>query len=127
ATGDPVGYGELGERMITSFGRGMIPVLRYRTRDLVVRVPANACTCGRSFDIYEGGIRGRVDDMKLVRGTNVYPRAVESIVREFKEIDEFRIRLYTEEGRQDEIEILVEIRGGHGDREARIVREIACE
>jgi phenylacetate-CoA ligase len=108
-TGEPVGYGELGERLITSFGRGFIPVLRYRTRDMVVRVPASACTCGRTFDIYEGGIRGRVDDMKLVRGTNVYPRAVESIVREYKEIDEFRIHLYTADGRQDEIEVLVEI------------------
>src|SRR5207247_9926467 len=77
-TGAPVGYGELGERLIASFGRGFIPVLRYRTRDLVVRVPASGCTCGRTFDLYEGGIRGRVDDMKLVRGTNVYPRAVES-------------------------------------------------
>ena len=108
-TGDPVPYGELGERLITSFGRGFIPVLRYRTRDLVVRVPASKCTCGRTFDIYEGGIRGRVDDMKLVRGTNVYPRAVEAIVREFKEVDEFRIHLFTRDAIQDEIEVLVEI------------------
>jgi phenylacetate-CoA ligase len=108
-TGAPLPYGEQGERLITSFGRGFIPVLRYRTRDLVVRVPAGACTCGRTFDLYEGGIRGRVDDMKLVRGTNVYPRAVEAIVREFKEIDEFRIRLFTADGIQDEIEVMVEI------------------
>ena len=124
-TGDPVGYGELGERLITSFGRGFIPVLRYRTRDLVVRVPANTCTCGRTFDLYEGGIRGRVDDMKLVRGTNVYPRAVESIVREYKEIDEFRIRLYTADGRQDEIEVLVEIPGREGDEAERILAQLA--
>ena len=108
-SGEPVGYGDLGERLITSFGRGFIPVLRYRTRDLVVRVPASKCSCGRTFDLYEGGIRGRVDDMKLVRGTNVYPRAVEAIVREFKEVDEFRIHLYTRDGIQDEIEVLVEI------------------
>jgi phenylacetate-CoA ligase len=124
-SGEPVGYGELGERLITSFGRGFIPVLRYRTRDLVVRVPANSCTCGRTFDLYEGGIRGRVDDMKLVRGTNVYPRAVESIVREFKEIDEFRIHLYTAEGRQDEIEVLVEIPEREGVDADRIVAELA--
>ncbi len=124
-TGEPVGYGELGERLITSFGRGFIPVLRYRTRDLVVRVPASGCTCGRTFDLYEGGIRGRVDDMKLVRGTNVYPRAVESIVREFKEIDEFRIHLYTADGRQDEIELLVEIPEREGVNADRIVGELA--
>jgi phenylacetate-CoA ligase len=84
-------------------------VIRYRTRDLVVRVPGTNCPCGRTFDIYDGGIRGRVDDMKLVRGTNVYPRAVEAIVREYPEIDEFQIHLFTEEGIRDEIEVLVEI------------------
>ncbi len=123
-TGEPVGYGELGERLITSFGRGFIPVLRYRTRDLVVRVPANSCSCGRTFDIYDGGIRGRVDDMKLVRGTNVYPRAVEAIVREYKEIDEFRIHLYTADGRQDEIEILVEIDGHDGKHHEQVLHEL---
>ena len=106
---EPVGYGEMGERVVTSFGRGFIPVLRYRTRDLVVKVPGSTCSCGRTFDIYDGGIRGRVDDMKLVRGTNVYPRAVEAIVREHAEIDEFQLHLYTEEGIRDEIEVLVEI------------------
>jgi len=123
-TGRPVGYGELGERLITSFGRGFIPVLRYRTRDLVVRVPASACTCGRTFDIYEGGIRGRVDDMKLVRGTNVYPRAVEAIVREFREIDEFQIHLYTADGIRDEIEVLVEI-PNHGTNHERLLNELS--
>jgi phenylacetate-CoA ligase len=100
---------------VTSFGRGFVPVLRYRTRDFVVRVPGSTCSCGRTFDIYEGGIRGRVDDMKLVRGTNVYPRAVEAIVREHPEIDEFQIHLYTEEGIRDEIEVLVEIPEGDVD------------
>src|ERR671936_2175033 len=108
-TDEPVPYGEMGERVVTSFGRGFIPVLRYRTRDFVVRVPGSTCSCGRTFDIYDGGIRGRVDDMKLVRGTNVYPRAVEAIVREFPEIDEFQIHLFTRDGIQDEIEVLVEI------------------
>jgi phenylacetate-CoA ligase len=105
----PLPYGELGERVVTSFGRGFIPVLRYRTRDYVVKEPGASCRCGRTWDLYDGGIRGRVDDMKLVRGTNVYPRALEAIIREHPEIDEFQIHLYTAEGRRDEIEILVEI------------------
>ncbi len=109
SSGEPVGYGERGERVVTSFGRGFIPVIRYRTRDLVVKVPADRCSCGRTLDIYEGGIVGRVDDMKLVRGTNVYPRAVEAIVREYKEVDEFQIHLYTKDGIRDEIEVLVEL------------------
>ena len=116
-SGEPVGYGEPGERVVTSFGRGFIPVIRYRTRDLVQKVPAATCSCGRTFDIYDGGIRGRVDDMKLVRGTNVYPRAVEAIVREYEAIDEFQIHLYTTEGIRDEIEVLVEIPDPAADRE----------
>ena len=99
---EPVGYGELGERVVTSFGRSMIPLIRYRTSDLVVKVPYDRCGCGRTFDIYEGGVQGRVDDMKLVRGTNVYGRAVEAIVRGHREIDEFRIEI-TREGLRDEI------------------------
>jgi phenylacetate-CoA ligase len=127
-TDRPVPYGEMGERVVTSFGRGFVPVLRYRTRDFVVRRPGSSCPCGRTFDLYEGGIRGRVDDMKLVRGTNVYPRAVEAIVREHPEIDEFQIHLYTEEGIRDEIEILVEIPGPDADAPAileRLGKELA--
>ncbi len=108
ASGEPVGYGEQGERVVTSFGRGTVPLLRYRTADLVRKVPASTCTCGRTFDLYEGGILGRVDDMKLVRGTNVYPRAVEAIVRELGDVEEFQL-LLTREGIRDEITLRVEV------------------
>jgi phenylacetate-CoA ligase len=113
-TGEPVGYGELGERVVTSFGRSMIPLIRYRTSDLVVKVPYDRCDCGRTFDIYEGGVQGRVDDMKLVRGTNVYGRAVEAIVRGHREIDEFRIEI-TREGIRDEISLRCECVDGVDD------------
>jgi phenylacetate-CoA ligase len=112
-TCEPVPYGERGERVVTSFGRGMIPLIRYRTRDLVVRVPHTRCTCGRTWDIYDGGILGRVDDMLLVRGTNVYPRAIEAIVREYRAVDEFQIYLHTSEGIRDEICVRCEVRSGH--------------
>ncbi|HEX8982971.1 MAG TPA: AMP-binding protein [Ktedonobacterales bacterium] len=111
ATGEPVGYGELGERVVTSFGRGFIPVLRYRTKDMVVKVPHTNCTCGRTGDLYDGGIRGRWDDMKLIRGTNVYPRAVEAIVREYDAIDEFQMYIWRNDIR-DEITIKVELKPG---------------
>jgi phenylacetate-CoA ligase len=110
---EPVPYGSRGERVVTSFGRGAIPLLRYRTGDLVCRVPADRCSCGRGFDIYEGGILGRVDDMKLVRGTNVYPRAIEAIVREFAEVDEFQT-VITREGIRDEITLRVEMKPDWG-------------
>lgn len=109
-TGEPVGYGDLGERVVTSFGRGFIPVIRYRSKDMVLKVPASTCSCGRTWDIYDGGIRGRWDDMKLIRGTNVYPRAVESIIREYAAIDEFQIYLWRKDDIQDEITIRLEIK-----------------
>ncbi len=62
--------------------------------------------------------------MKLVRGTNVYPRAVEAIVREYEQIDEFQIHLYTEAGIRDEIEVLVEIPDRSVDQEA-LLRELS--
>jgi phenylacetate-CoA ligase len=124
-TGEPVGYGELGERVVTSFGRGFIPVLRYRTGDLVCKVPADRCDCGRTFDIYDGGIRGRVDDMKVIRGTNVYPGAVEAIVRRVADVEEFQVRLYTADGIRDEIEVQVELAGGGDDVLEELSRELA--
>jgi phenylacetate-CoA ligase len=115
-TGEPVDYGERGERVVTSFGRTALPLVRYRSRDLVIKVPHTNCSCGRTFDIYDGGIRGRVDDMLLVRGTNVYPRAIEAIVREYPAVDEFQIYLWTRDGIRDEIAVRCEVRGGFEDQ-----------
>jgi phenylacetate-CoA ligase len=108
----PVAYGEKGERVVTSFGRGFIPVLRYRTADMVERVPAGECSCGRTFDLYRGGILGRWDDMRKIRGTNVYPRAIEAIVREYPEVDEFQI-VFHRQGFQDEVTVRVELKPGN--------------
>jgi phenylacetate-CoA ligase len=110
ATDEPVAYGERGERVVTSFGRGFIPLIRYRTKDLVCKVPHTHCQCGRTGDLYEGGILGRVDDMKLIRGTNVYPRAVEAIVREYAEVEEFQIVVWRQDNVQDEITVKVELK-----------------
>ena len=110
---EPVGYGEKGERVCTSFGRGILPLIRYRSRDIVEKRPAEECTCGRSFDIYHGGIQARSDDMNKIRGTNVYPRAVEAIVREFPQIDEFQLVLWTHaETDRDEVSVRCELKPG---------------
>jgi phenylacetate-CoA ligase len=125
-TGEPVPYGELGERVVTSFGRGFIPVLRYRTKDMVLKVPYSTCDCGRTGDIYQGGIRGRWDDMKLIRGTNVYPRAVEALIREHDAIDEFQIYIWRNDIR-DEITIKVELKPGREDEWPALSEELANE
>ncbi len=127
-TEEPASYGELGERVVTSFGRGFIPVIRYRTKDMVLKVPASACDCGRTWDLYEGGIRGRWDDMKLIRGTNVYPRAVEAIIREYPAIDEFQIYI-SRNDLQDEITIKLDIKPGFeatwGELQVKLAKDLA--
>jgi phenylacetate-CoA ligase len=79
---------------------------------MVLKVPASTCDCGRTGDIYDGGIRGRWDDMKLIRGTNVYPRAVEAIVREHDSIDEFQIYIWRKDEIRDEITVRLELKPG---------------
>jgi phenylacetate-CoA ligase len=86
---EPVPDGMAGELVVTSLGRTASPVLRYRTRDVVVR-RSEPCPCGRSWARLEGGIVARDDDMVNVRGVNVYPTAIEAVLREFHEIVEFR-------------------------------------
>ncbi len=85
----PVADGERGELVLTNLGRIAHPVLRYRTGDLVVR-RSERCLCGRTFARLEGGVLARVDDMVTVRGVNVFPAALEAVVREFADIAEFR-------------------------------------
>jgi phenylacetate-CoA ligase len=85
----PVPDGSRGELVVTSLGRAASPMLRYRTGDVVVR-RSEPCACGRSWARLEGGILARADDMVNVRGVNVYPAAIEAVVRGFAEIAEFR-------------------------------------
>ena len=79
-SGQPVAPGEVGELTLTNLDRWAAPVLRYRSGDRV-RLAAGACACGRTFARLEGGLLGRVDDMLVVRGVNVFPSALEGIVR----------------------------------------------
>ena len=66
--------------------------------------------CGRTFARLEGGILGRVDDMLVVRGINVFPSALEGIVRRFALVDEFQIEVFRR-GVLDEVRLLLEIDG----------------
>lgn len=88
-TGSTSPDGQPGELVITNLGRSASPVIRYRTGDLVIR-RSEPCVCGRTFARIEGGIIARTDDMINIRGVNVYPTAIESVVRQFPEIVEFR-------------------------------------
>ncbi|HLX61817.1 MAG TPA: AMP-binding protein [Planctomycetota bacterium] len=90
-SGASVADGEPGELVLTNLGRTASPAIRYRTGD-VVRVTRKPCACGRSFASLDGGILGRTDDMIIVRGVNLYPSAVEEVIRSFP-IVEFRVEV----------------------------------
>lgn len=127
ATGGPVGDGERGELLMTNLGRIGSPVIRYRTGDLV-RPSRKPCACGSPYLQLEGGILGRVDDMVIVRGVNVFPSAVENVLREFPEIEEFRVEIL-QQAALKEMKIIIEPAASFassvdlGERVARRVRE----
>ena len=104
ATGAPVPAGTTGELVLTTLGRVGSPLLRYRTGDLVkaVQDPADEaappCRCGRHALALAGGILGRVDDMIIVRGVNVFPTAVEDVIRRFPEIAEYQVKITHTDG-----------------------------
>ena len=91
----PVAPGEIGELVLTTLGRTGSPLLRYRTGDLVRRSRSQPCACG-SWELgLEGGILGRSDDMVVVRGVNLYPGAVEAVIRRCREVEEYRVEVDT--------------------------------
>ena len=90
-----------GELVLTNLGRTGSPLLRYRTGDLVKLVRRDGHT------LLEGGIRGRVDDMVIVRGANIYPTAIEQIVRSCPHVAEYRVAV-REVDAMTELEITLE-------------------
>lgn len=90
-SGQSVHAGEAGELVLTTLGRLGSPLIRYRTGDLVRASVDSQCECGRSELALEGGILGRTDDMVCIRGVNVYPGAVEEILRGHGGVAEYRV------------------------------------
>jgi phenylacetate-CoA ligase len=105
-SGAPAAEGEL---VLTNLGRVGSPLVRFRTGDRV-RLAPGPCACGRTFTRLEGGVLGRLDDMLIVRGVNVFPSAIEAIVRRFP-VEEFQIEVFRA-GELDEVRVLVEVDGG---------------
>ena len=75
---EPVPDGEMGEMVLTTLDRDMMPILRYRTRDLT-RIITGECPCGRTHRRIDR-IKGRTDDMFIIKGVNVFPMQVEKIL-----------------------------------------------
>jgi phenylacetate-CoA ligase len=105
---DHVAHGEVGELIVTAIGRKGFPAIRYRTGD-VVECCEERCPAGHHDRWLPGGILGRTDDMVVIRGMNVFPSAIEQVLREFDELGEFRITFYTEPSAMDEVKVEVEL------------------
>ena len=111
-TGEEVPDGESGELVLTTLKRVACPLLRYRTGDLVKKRDAEGDL------VLEGGILGRLDDMVVVRGVNLYPAAIERVVRRFDEVVEYEVRQRTEKS-MAEITVAIE---ASSDADAEVLR-----
>jgi len=109
--------GEIGELVITNLGRPGFPVIRYRTGDLV-RLNLTPCACGRTFARFDGGLLGRSDDMVTIRGVNVYPTAIENVIRQFGSVDEFQVTVTTVH-EMHHLEVEIEVVSGNDTEHVR--------
>ncbi len=106
-SGEVLPYGELGELVFTPATKEAMPLIRYRTRDLT-RLHADRCECGRTLVRMEKCV-GRSDDMLIIRGVNVFPSQVESVLLEMSETRPHYLLVVDRENNLDTLEIRVEI------------------
>ncbi|WP_165060135.1 MULTISPECIES: phenylacetate--CoA ligase family protein [unclassified Adlercreutzia] len=105
-TGEVLPDGEWGELVITTLTRECSPMIRYRTRD-VTRIISEPCACGRTHRKIDR-LRGRTDDMLIIRGVNVFPSQIEQVITAFPEIATQYQIILTNKGPLDSIELQVE-------------------
>ena len=123
---EPVPEGEVGELVLTTINREAMPLLRYRTRDLT-RILPGECPCGRHHARLDR-MKGRSDDMIILKGVNIFPIQIETILLQFKELStDYLITLETVDT-NDEMTIEVELNELFTDDYARLqslTREIS--
>jgi phenylacetate-CoA ligase len=103
----PVPQGERGELVFTTITKEGIPLIRYRTRDLT-RLIYERCACGRTLVRMEKCM-GRSDDMLIIRGVNVFPSQIESVLLEMSETEPHYLLIVEREGQLDTLQLLVEV------------------
>jgi phenylacetate-CoA ligase len=100
-------YGTPGELVFTTITKEAFPVIRYRTRDISVLYP-EPCHCGRTI-VRMGRVQGRSDDMLIIRGVNVFPSQIESVIMEIDGIEPHYQLEVAREGRLDTLTVKVEV------------------
>jgi len=106
-TGEPLPYGTPGELVFTSLTKEALPVIRYRTRDISM-LSVEPCSCGRTH-VRMRRVSGRTDDMLIIRGVNVFPSQVESVLLEIGETEPHYMLIVDREGTLDTLEVWVEV------------------
>ena len=100
-------YNTPGELVFTTITKEAFPVIRYRTRDISILHP-EPCRCGRTM-VRMGRVRGRSDDMLIIRGVNVFPSQIESVIMEFDGIEPHYQLVVERKGRLDTLNVMVEV------------------
>lgn len=111
-TREPVKPGEAGELVITPLHREASPLLRFATSDKVVLRNYENCPCGRPFMGIEAGVIERYDDMIKMKGMNVWPAAIDSVVFDQKEVLDYRGRVFMNDKGKETVTMTVEFRKG---------------
>ncbi len=107
----PLPYGEQGELVFTTLTKEGLPLLRYRTKDLCSLNP-EPCACGRT-SVRMSRIVGRSDDMLIIRGVNVFPSQIESVILEMEELEPHYMLVIDRVHNLDMLEVQVEVRDGY--------------
>lgn len=118
---EPVPDGEIGELVLTTINREAMPLIRYRTRDLT-RVLGRTCPCGRNH-IRLDRMKGRSDDMMVLRGVNIFPIQIEKILMQFKELSTNYLITLTTDNDNDNMTVEVEYNEAPADMVA-LTKEI---
>ena len=106
-TGEPLPYGEEGELVFTTITKEAFPVIRYRTRD-ISRLFPEPCRCGRTHLRMER-VSGRTDDMLIIRGVNLFPSQIESLLLDIEGLEPHYLLIVRREGTMDTLEVQIEV------------------
>lgn len=122
-TGQPVAEGEKGELVITTITKQGIPLIRYRTRD-ITSISYAPCTCGRTHGRI-ARMSGRSDDMLIIRGVNVFPSQIESILVRVEGVEPHYVLIVDRKDNLDTLEVQVEVNEGIFSDEIKVLQSLS--
>ena len=121
-TGEVLPYGETGELVFTSITKEAFPIIRYRTRDITALNP-EPCVCGRTH-VRMNKVSGRTDDMLIIRGVNVFPSQIESVIMKNKDLQPHYQLVVDRVDNLDTLTVKVEISQEMFSDEIKILQEM---